>query len=39
MTRWLPVINSRTAEVLGELLGWVEDRDYWLSPDMPLEDS
>lgn len=33
----LPLVNSQTAEQL-KVIGWVEDRDYLLTPDLPMED-
>ena len=33
MPRWLPIINPREAAVLSQL-GWQEDRDYAVTPDL-----
>jgi hypothetical protein len=36
--RQLPLVNERTAAVLREM-GWVEDRDFWVSPNLDLEET
>lgn len=34
MTRWKPIVNPGQARVL-EVMCWVEDRDFYVSPYVP----
>jgi hypothetical protein len=33
--RQLPLVSELTAQTLREL-GWVENRDFWITPDLEL---
>lgn len=37
MPNWKPLMSPATAEVFRKL-GWVEDRDFYVSPDLTGEE-